>query len=95
MSSASNFININLNNVLISDYKSMQISSTALFVNGYNSLSMSSAVNLNLMYIESVSSYTITQTSYILGMPTSVSISITLSTLAAQQLSYFKVYIPL
>jgi len=94
MSLASNFINVNINNVLINDFRYIQIN-TAMFVNGHSSLSLSSAVSLSLMFIESVSSYSITQTSYILGMTTTVSIAITLSAQAVQQLAYFKVFIPL
>jgi hypothetical protein len=92
--SASNFININLNNVLINDYRSIQITTT-LFANGYSSLSLSPVVSLSLMFMEAVSSYTITQSSYILGMASTVNISMTLSAQALLQLSYFLVFIPL
>jgi len=57
-------------------------------------LATSTPVKADNLYVEQVSSYSITQTSYVLGATSDVSIAISLSSTTAAQASTLEVYIP-
>lgn len=88
-----NYFQISISNLIINNYQNLQIT-PIFYVNGYQSLTLLAPALVSNMYVQQVSSYSITQSSYVLGQASTVTLSITLSANAQSQFTSITVYIP-
>jgi hypothetical protein len=91
-STVGTLLQIELRGVAVLSYQEVQVKGN-LAVGGFASLA-NGFTSLPLLYAETVSAYSIAQTSHILGATSDVTLSITLSAQIRPRLSYLKVYVP-
>lgn len=89
---AGTLLQVELLGVTIFSYQEVQVKGS-LSVGGFASLE-SGFISLPLLYAETVSAYSIAQTSHILGATSDVTLSFTLSAQTRGRLSYLKVFVP-
>ena len=79
--------------MLISNYDNLTISAS-FSINGYPSLATSTPVKISQMYVEPISSYSVSQNNYLLGSPSDISISIPFSSQVMPNIATIEVLIP-